>query len=128
MESSRIFLISLVDTSSPSELSMDSEKKVLIKKVPKGVCTYLLLATRLTVEMSMPTWSAMSLRIMGFKCRSSPVRKYFSWYFMMADMVSRSVCWRCLMASMNHLAASIFCFTKRSASLLAADALPLLSL
>ena len=47
-------LTSWVETSSPSVLTMDSEKKSFKRLVPNSVCTNLLLATRDTVEISKP--------------------------------------------------------------------------
>ena len=72
MLSSRIFFTSRVETSSPVSVESDSEKNVFNKNVPKCVCTYLLLATRETVEISIATISAMSFKIIGRRSVSSP--------------------------------------------------------
>ena len=66
---------SLVLTSSPESVVKDSLKKYFNKKVPNSVCTYLLLATLLTVETSKEVFSAMSFKIMGFNLVVSPVIK-----------------------------------------------------
>jgi hypothetical protein len=69
-----IFFTSSVDTSSPSCVVIDSEKKDLSFFVPNSVSTNLLLATLETVDISRPVISAMSLRIIGFNLLSSPVK------------------------------------------------------
>ena len=64
-----------VEISSPSSFSVDCEKNSLTKKVPKWVWMYLLLITRETVEISMPTFSAISFSRIGFNLAISPSRK-----------------------------------------------------
>src|SRR6185437_13052714 len=76
IKSDKIFFTSREDTSSPLSVLKDSEKKNFSGNVPKGVVTYLLLATRDTVEISKPTFSAISFKIIGFNLVSSPVKKY----------------------------------------------------
>ena len=84
--------------------------------MPKLVCTYLLLLTREMVEMSSPVRSATSFSIMGRSSDSSPSRKKGRCRSMMACMVLSNVFCRCLMASINPCAASIFCFRNSKAS------------
>src|SRR5687768_4666892 len=116
IRSLRIFFTSRVETSSPLSVLNDSLKKNFNRYVPNSVCTNLLLATRLTVEISSPVRSAISFKIIGFSVVSSPVRKNSFWYIMIVSITLVNVCWRCLMASMNHFAASIFCLINRIAS------------
>ena len=46
-------LAALAETSSPSSVASPLEKKYLSSKTPRGVCTYLLVVTRLTVDSCM---------------------------------------------------------------------------
>ncbi len=77
---------------------------------------YLLFATLETVDISSPVISATSLSIIGLSLVSSPSAKYSFWYSRMAFMVSSRVFCLCFIASINHLAASSFCFTNITAS------------
>src|SRR5262252_6844169 len=64
-----------VETSSPSSLTMPSVKKRRSSITPWGVCAYLPLTTRETVERCMPMSSEMSLSIIGFRCSTPWSRK-----------------------------------------------------
>src|SRR5688500_9892828 len=116
IKSLSIFFTSLVETSSPLSVLKDSLKKNLSRYVPNSVCTNLLLATRLTVDISSPVLSAISFNIIGLSDVSSPERKNSSLYSIMVSITLVKVCWRCLITSMIHLAASIFCLINNTAS------------
>src|SRR5215470_11402019 len=71
-------LMILVETSSPSSLTMPSVKKRRSSITPCGVCAYLPLTTRETVERCMPMSSEMSFSIIGFK-HSTPLSRKSRW-------------------------------------------------
>ena len=53
---------------SPSTRLMLELKKYLSSKIPCGVCVYLFVVTRLTVDSCMPMSSATSRRFKGLRC------------------------------------------------------------
>ena len=77
---------------------------------------YLLFTTLEMVEMSKPVTFAISSRIIGLSLVSSPVSKNTLWKSIIACIVLLSVFCLCVRASTNHLALSIFSFTKLAAS------------
>ncbi len=62
------FLIVTDDTASPYELLMPLWKKYFISNTPCGVCMYLLVTTRLTVDSCMPMSLATSRSTSGRRC------------------------------------------------------------
>lgn len=89
--------------SSSATRRIDELKKYFSSNSPCGVCTYLLVVTREMVLSCMPTWSAMSRRIIGrrnigpfskkSRCRST------------IDSVTRMIVLRrCSMARISHCA------------------------
>ena len=77
------------------------------------------------VDISSPVRSATSFRIIGFSRDSSPSRKKGRCRSMIACIVVINVFCRCLTASINPCAASIFCFRNIIASLDSLDWLAL---
>ncbi len=59
---------------------MPELKKYFSSKMPCGVCTYLLVVTRDTVDSCMPMSSATSRRISGLRC-AMPLSKNSRWNF-----------------------------------------------
>ena len=62
------FLMVTDDTASPYELLMPLWKKNFISYTPCGVCMYLLVTTRLTVDSCMPMSLATSRSTSGRRC------------------------------------------------------------
>src|SRR5688500_18975802 len=89
--------------SSPDTRAMDELKKYFSSKMPCGVCTYLFVVTRLTVDSCIWMSSATSLRINGRRC-STPRSKNSRWNWRMLFVTLRIVRWRCWIERMSHCA------------------------
>ena len=90
----RIF--SLTDSEaipSPSAVRMLELKKNFSSNTPCGVCAYLLVVTRETVDSCMPMSSATSRRLSGRRC-SGPLSKKPRWKRMIDSITRTIVRWR----------------------------------
>src|ERR1700735_2719994 len=104
MTSPMIFWITLLLIFVPSWLTIPSVNRSFNKIVPNGVSAYLLQVSRLTVEISTLTLSAMSFNFIGLSRRISPCLKYsycISTIERMIFSILFSLCW---IALMNHCA------------------------
>ena len=75
-------LIVTDDTASPYELLMPLWKKYFISNTPCGVCMYLFVTTRLTVDSCIPISFATSRSTSGRRC-SMPWSRKSRWKLMM---------------------------------------------
>ena len=103
--SSMIFLIdcfTLSDAmSSSATRRIDELKKYFSSNSPCGVCTYLLVVTREMVLSCMPTWSAMSRKIIGFR-NMGPFSKKSRCRSTIDSVTRMIVLRRCSIARINH--------------------------
>ena len=71
--------------SSPATRAMDELKKYFSSKMPCGVCTYLFVVTRETVDSCMPMSSATSRRMSGLRW-AMPLSRKSRWNFTMLSV------------------------------------------